>query len=214
MWSVLNNFILTATSKPKPVHPQQDIQRCKNKCWKFRVLRAHFWPCHVSWKAATGCRTCARPGKRIGPVLSSSPSVWTSECRSAWCTYTSPLQESTRRHFIYQEPSHDIVIFCCQHQRELVQIKYLVYCMWNVACWSLSLSFFLVFLFHTYYYCKCTYLLRQFVMYDILQYLCWDCVQENIMTTPKESLKQLRQVEVYHQALVYEIIGCVTQGFK
>lgn len=114
MWSVLNNFILTATSKPKPVHPQQDIQRCKNKCWKFRVLRAHFWPCHVSWKAATGCRTCARPGKRIGPVLSSSPSVWTSECRSAWCTYTSPLQESTRRHFIYQEPSHDIVIFCCQ----------------------------------------------------------------------------------------------------
>ncbi len=118
---------------------------------------AHFWPCHVSWRAATGCRTCARPGKRIGPVLSSSPSIWTSECRSAWCTYTSPLQEGTKRHIIYQEPSgcHSLLVTTlsfsyCQHQRELVQIKYSVYCMRNVTCWSLRLSIFLVLLFYIY----------------------------------------------------------------
>lgn len=71
------------------------------------MVTTHFWPCRVSWRAAIGHRTCARLGKRNGPILSSSPSVWSSGCPSAWCTYTSPLQ-STRRHFIYQRSSDSI----------------------------------------------------------------------------------------------------------
>lgn len=66
---------------------------------------AHFWHGHVSSRGATGCRTCAHPGKRIWRVPSSFPSVWSSECQPAWCTYTSPLQESTRLLTIYQKPS-------------------------------------------------------------------------------------------------------------
>lgn len=81
---------------------RSDIQYCD-------FCAAHFWPCLAFWRVATGCRTCARPGKRSAAVLSSSPSSWSSECHSAWCTCTSPLQGSTRKNNIYQRSSRQIV---------------------------------------------------------------------------------------------------------
>lgn len=93
LWAEFNSHAIQIVPSDRPHQ-----KFCVISVWCKVVT--HFWPCHVFWRVASGCRTCARPGKRIAPVLSSSPSFWLTECQFAWCTYTSPLQENTRNKFI------------------------------------------------------------------------------------------------------------------
>lgn len=86
---------------------------------------AHFWPCRVSSRGASGCRTCVHPGKRIGRVPSSFPSVWSSGCPPAWCTCIFPLQRSTMSFITYQKfmrPPRTLFSYPCGSFRSHIQL--------------------------------------------------------------------------------------------
>lgn len=130
----------------------------------LQLVMSHFWPCRVSLKAASGCRTCAHPGRRIGRVPSSFPSVWSSGCPPACCTCTFPLQRE-----VTKSPSG--LHLCVTPLRRLCG---------SFWCHTLSTT----------------------------------AQAKSGRLSAFPFFQALRQVEVYQQALVYEIIGCVTQGIK
>lgn len=56
----------------------------------------YFLPSHSSWRASSGCRTCARPSKSIVPGPLNHLSISPSESLSASSSCISPLTETKR----------------------------------------------------------------------------------------------------------------------